>query len=511
MAGENKPTQKAEPVDRDTAQRFLSLLAPDGRLTFQTFSDAQPKSGKHNRVVHGTLDERFGELCELNTLGAGVFVMVNAGDMRGRSASNVTSVRALFVDLDGAPLDPVLASGVTPHMVVESSPRRWHAYWLVNDCPPEQFKPLQQALATKFVGDHKVCDVPRVMRVPGFIHRKAQPVRSRLHSIEPDLRHYSAGDLARRLGLNVATHPTEEKPAVYPTEEATLQNSSSVLFCSSSVGVSGAHASSVGWPFPTADFPRDTHPRDGATRNQCVFELARHLKTLRPEVEAQAWRPIVQEWHRKFSPVVSTQDFRVTWDAFVRGFGKIKELRGAKLGEALARVRDDLPSGIQAIGYSDRGNHLARVCVAFQEHWGDQPFYLSARVAGGILDMHFTEANALLDVLVHDGVLAVIVPATSHRARRFRYVWPELHAGTAPVPDQTPVRTDAARGVVAPAAASEALNDDGSTKHAARPFAIPAGIATPPTRTHAATATASGHRAKAGLPIGNTPITVTQP
>jgi hypothetical protein len=43
----------------------------------------------------------------LNREGAGVFVTVNETDLKGRTAKNITSVRAVFVDLDGAPLEPV--------------------------------------------------------------------------------------------------------------------------------------------------------------------------------------------------------------------------------------------------------------------------------------------------------------------------------------------------------------------------------------------------------------------
>jgi hypothetical protein len=36
--------------------------------------------------------------------------MVNRGDLRGRKAENVVAVRAVFLDLDGSPLDPVLTA-----------------------------------------------------------------------------------------------------------------------------------------------------------------------------------------------------------------------------------------------------------------------------------------------------------------------------------------------------------------------------------------------------------------
>ena len=92
-------------------------------------------------------------------------------------------VRALFVDLDGAPLEPVLNSGLPkPHIVVESSPGKFHVYWLVADVAPKDFTACQKALAERCNGDD-VSDPPRVMRLPGFIHRKGAPFRSRIVSI----------------------------------------------------------------------------------------------------------------------------------------------------------------------------------------------------------------------------------------------------------------------------------------------------------------------------------------
>jgi hypothetical protein len=42
------------------------------------------------------------------------------------------------------------------------------------------FKSCQKALAAKFNGDPAVCDLARVMRVPGFWHLKADPFQTRL-------------------------------------------------------------------------------------------------------------------------------------------------------------------------------------------------------------------------------------------------------------------------------------------------------------------------------------------
>lgn len=175
--------------DLAQAQRFLQALDPAGIFTFQTFDDnkeraASAKKGTGRdplaRVFHGTLERHLDALAAMQRRGAGAFVMVNRADGHGRSASNVTGIRAHFVDLDGAPVDPVLHAAAPPHIVVESSPGKWHAYWSVQDAQKSAFKGTQHALADKFGGDRAVCDLSRVMRVPGFWHLKATPFQSRL-------------------------------------------------------------------------------------------------------------------------------------------------------------------------------------------------------------------------------------------------------------------------------------------------------------------------------------------
>lgn len=162
------------------AEVFLSALAPDGELTFQTFDDAKSGTKGLSRVLHGRFGRHANKLADLNDRGAGCFVMVNRGDMGGRKERNVQTVRALFLDLDGAPLEPVMAAPLPPPITCESSPGKYHAYWPVADMPLSAFRMAQRTLAAKYGSDPKVCDLPRVMRMPGFLHRKATPYRSRL-------------------------------------------------------------------------------------------------------------------------------------------------------------------------------------------------------------------------------------------------------------------------------------------------------------------------------------------
>ena len=177
----NTPTLQAE-IDLRQTKSFLSILAEGEKVTFQTFDDSKRKNPKLARVFHGNYDACVQELIKMNRQGAGVFITVNGTNLRGRTTADVIKIRGVFVDLDGAPLEPVMSALITPHVVVESSPGKYHAYWLLEGLALEHFTTVQKHLARMFGGDSQVCDLPRVMRLPGFLHKKQKPFMTHIIS-----------------------------------------------------------------------------------------------------------------------------------------------------------------------------------------------------------------------------------------------------------------------------------------------------------------------------------------
>lgn len=165
----------------DHARAYLAALTgvEDPIVTFQTFSDHKPNptpAGWRDplaRVLHGTLVQRGAELARLNDAGAGIFVMVNAGDLKGRAAENVKAVRAVFIDKDKPLLRPC---ALPPTFAVFTSPEKGHAYWLIKgELPVERFRAVQKRLIAFYGSDPGVHELCRVMRLPGFLHRKKEP------------------------------------------------------------------------------------------------------------------------------------------------------------------------------------------------------------------------------------------------------------------------------------------------------------------------------------------------
>ena len=171
--------------DLEQAQRFLDLLEPGGQFWFQTQIEPNPTGRGAPRVLSGTLAQVASQLVALNRAGSAVWVQINAGT--GRKDADVVRVRSYFVDLDHASPEPLFASPALTDILIESSPGKYHGYWLAGNVPLDQFTARQHLLADRFGGDHAVCNLGRVMRLPGFIHQKGTPFLSHIVQIRAGL------------------------------------------------------------------------------------------------------------------------------------------------------------------------------------------------------------------------------------------------------------------------------------------------------------------------------------
>ncbi|MBV2120515.1 MAG: AAA family ATPase [Candidatus Thiodiazotropha sp. (ex Ctena orbiculata)] len=176
----------------------------DEHITIQVLSDNQ-RCQVQPFVRHGAYydPEVLEELIPHNRNGAGIFFAVNSTDGEGRKKKNIIRVRAIFVDLDDAPLEPVLTGPLEPHIIVETSPGRYHAYWLVDGVSLDEFTPIQKALAKRFGGDESVHDLPRVMRVPWTLHNKGEPFLSKVIELNKTLP-YTRDQVLEAFEINLA-------------------------------------------------------------------------------------------------------------------------------------------------------------------------------------------------------------------------------------------------------------------------------------------------------------------
>lgn len=166
-------------MESPTKNNLLRLLTggPGEPVVWQAYDDSHAKRAELARAKYAAPKDAQGWIDGLQAEGAGVCIQINAGSRRGSKA--IERVRLLFLDLDGAPLGAVKAAtkqGLPkPHLVVQSSPGRWHVYWRPIHCPMDQFASVQKALAVRFGGDQAMINLDRVMRVPGSLNFKHNP------------------------------------------------------------------------------------------------------------------------------------------------------------------------------------------------------------------------------------------------------------------------------------------------------------------------------------------------
>jgi hypothetical protein len=200
------------PIDLDSAAAFLACLTGANGWTasvfFQTFDDRAEKRPALVRVRVGSLRTHASELRRLNREGACVAVAVN--NLRGtrRRASEVTGLRALFIDCDG-PLTRSLALAPSISVQSKSGP---HHYWLLH--PGESvslFAAAQRQLAAFYGSDPMVSDPSRVMRVPGFLHQKAEPFLVQLAATTVDRRYTLRDAIAPHDGATTDAVPHTQR------------------------------------------------------------------------------------------------------------------------------------------------------------------------------------------------------------------------------------------------------------------------------------------------------------
>src|SRR5262245_21114731 len=176
-AGETITVSARAPRNAAQVQRYLRLLDPNAEwFTFQLFTDQENKPNPDPLAKVLTVNKVRRSVLDPYEQGhAGVWVTVNETNGKGRKAADIARVRAVWQEDDDGyegelPLEP--------SMVVETSPGRYHRYLLVEgDWPADEqgrkdFAGVMARMVADYGSDKSAKDISRVLRVPGFLHRK---------------------------------------------------------------------------------------------------------------------------------------------------------------------------------------------------------------------------------------------------------------------------------------------------------------------------------------------------
>jgi hypothetical protein len=117
---------------------------------------------------------------EANAANWGIFFCVNEIDRdldpkHKRTSAMLTRIRAIWAD-DDKPRDrPRDDWPLDPNIIVETSPGKYHYYWLTSTGDLDQWAQVMAGIVTHFDTDPNSRDLVRVLRVPGFNHCKKEP------------------------------------------------------------------------------------------------------------------------------------------------------------------------------------------------------------------------------------------------------------------------------------------------------------------------------------------------
>ena len=179
-------------LDFDEATRFLTLLDGDAeRFLFGSHDDSKVRvkaliadAKANGRSKPNTYQSRCASLDDPDLhrwmperQAAGWAITVSAQAMKAgkRLISEVAYIRVIFAEMDiGEPLRPW---PLEPSMVVETSPGRYHVYWLILSEAPiteEDFHGIMMCLCESYGADPDAKDLARTMRLPGTWNLKPE-------------------------------------------------------------------------------------------------------------------------------------------------------------------------------------------------------------------------------------------------------------------------------------------------------------------------------------------------
>ena len=185
--------------------------------------------------------------------------------------------------------------------------------------------------------------------------------------------------------------------------------------------------SSVGDDQLFSSIPEFCFPKSFGTRHRCLFDLARFLKGYSPDQPPETFRRIVHEWYQKSLPHINTKEFLVSWADFLTAWPKIKHPFGQQLNQIVmaAKKITEIPKSLIKEGYGDHTKNLIKICMALHQYHVPEPFFISARQAGKLIGIDFTDAAKILKALVQDEILVEVSKGVGRKASRYQFKYLE--------------------------------------------------------------------------------------
>jgi hypothetical protein len=178
-----------------------------------------------------------------------------------------------------------------------------------------------------------------------------------------------------------------------------------------------------------ADIVKSSLPTTAGERHDKIFELVRRLKAL-PDLAvkpADALLEIVQQWHELALEKIGTKEFEPTWADFRFGWEECKYPWGTGPMEEIfgKAIKEEPPAkAVTLYGRNALRTRLAALCRALQRVAGTEPFFLSSRQVGNLLNVSPMHGWRWLRQFCEDKLLRQASKGTlkDHQASEFNYL-----------------------------------------------------------------------------------------
>lgn len=159
-------------------------------------------------------------------------------------------------------------------------------------------------------------------------------------------------------------------------------------------------------------------PPGFGTRNRTIFQLARYLKGVLPNASEDELYSILTHWFNMYVNRFRTKELEVSWADFLSSWESVTTPYGETL-EAILLDPKPIPLWMRAHRFGERGNQLLTICSTLAEHHAPGPFFLSARQAGELINLDFSDTAKLLKRFVISGYLMVAADGTRKLATSY--------------------------------------------------------------------------------------------
>ncbi len=177
--------------------------------------------------------------------------------------------------------------------------------------------------------------------------------------------------------------------------------------------VAGGQASSV---LPLREYVAEklssTLPTGISQRHKKIFRFL-HLLKSHPDLKdepVEAIRPFVEQWHEKALPFIGTKPFTDTWNEALLSWDRVDDRKWITEKLLNEELRGPMPPIINRLGYASDPITVALVCLCrgLQKYHGENPFFLSSRIAGERIGTDHMTASRRLKMLQADGVIELV-------------------------------------------------------------------------------------------------------